>query len=113
VGTGTSASCTESALDARLPGGAGFNGAVTFDCGADPVTITITSTKMIAADTTIDGGGRITLSGGGGFFCCERRSDPKPSRRNHQRAVAVIIQAVNNTLRCRGESMMSRRCAMA
>ena len=63
MGTGTSASCTESALDACLPGGAGFNGAVTFNCGG-AATITVTSTKTISADTTIDGGSLITISGG-------------------------------------------------
>ena len=64
VGSGTSDSCTEAALDACLPGRAGFTGAVTFDCGASPATITITNTKTISADTTIDGGSLITISGG-------------------------------------------------
>src|SRR5437667_5630024 len=69
VGTGTSASCTEAALDACLPGGGSFNGTVTFACGG-AATITVTSTKGINLDTTIDGGGLITISGGntvGGF----------------------------------------------
>jgi hypothetical protein len=61
VGTGTPASCTESALNAALAGG----GNVTFDCGPDSVTITVTSQKTIAVDTDIDGGSLITLSGGG------------------------------------------------
>jgi CSLREA domain-containing protein len=60
VGTGTPASCTEAALDAALAGG----GSVTFHCGNGPVTITVTSQKVIAADTTIDGGERIIISGG-------------------------------------------------
>ena len=59
VGTGTGASCTESALTACLPGG----GSVTFNCGG-AATITVTSTKTISADTTIDGGSLITISGG-------------------------------------------------
>lgn len=59
VGDGTSASCTESALDAALDGG----GTVTFNCGA-PTTITVTATKTITEDTVIDGGGLVTLSGG-------------------------------------------------
>ncbi|HEX7406918.1 MAG TPA: choice-of-anchor Q domain-containing protein [Candidatus Binatia bacterium] len=63
VGTGTAASCTESALDACLPGGASFAGTVTFNCGG-AATITVTSTKAISADTTIDGGSLITISGG-------------------------------------------------
>ncbi len=64
VGTGTSASCTESALDACLPGGGSFDGTVTFNCGGT-ATITVTSTKLIGADTTIDGGSVTTISGGG------------------------------------------------
>jgi hypothetical protein len=63
VGTG-SGTCTESALNACLPGGGSFDGTVTFNCGASPVTITVTSTKTISADTTIDGGSLITISGG-------------------------------------------------
>ena len=62
VGTGTSASCTGAALDACLPGGASFDGTVTFACGG-AATITLGSRKIISADTTIDGGGVITISG--------------------------------------------------
>src|SRR5438552_5220411 len=64
VGTGTSASCTEAALNACLPGGGSFDGTVTIACGG-AATITVTSTKTISADTTIDGGSVITISGGG------------------------------------------------
>ena len=59
VGTGMGASCTESALDACPP----TSGTVTFNCGG-AATITVTSTKTISTDTTIDGGGMITISGG-------------------------------------------------
>jgi len=59
VGTGTVDSCTDAALDAALANG----GVVTFDCGPQPVTIILTSTKTIADTTTVDGGGRITLDG--------------------------------------------------
>ena len=59
VGTGRPASCTEAALDAALVGG----GLVTFVCGPDPVTITITRTKTIDADTALDGESLITISG--------------------------------------------------
>lgn len=68
VGNGTPASCTEAALDAALVGG----GSVSFRCGLNPTTITITSYKMISTPTRkvpatiIDGGGRIILSGGDG-----------------------------------------------
>jgi hypothetical protein len=60
VGTGTGASCTESAFDTALGGG----GAVTFNCGG-PATITFTATKGITVATTISGGTGITLDGGG------------------------------------------------
>jgi predicted outer membrane repeat protein len=63
VGTG-SGTCTESLLNACLPGGLSFDGTVTFNCGASPVTITVTSTKTISSNTSIDGGGLITISGG-------------------------------------------------
>lgn len=74
VGTGTPASCTESALyKAVLTGGS-----ISFNCGPDPVTITLTKTlrtcnthnckpawqggKTVTA-MTLDGGGKVTLSG--------------------------------------------------
>jgi len=61
VGDGTPGSCTEAALDAALAGG----GSITFNCGASPVTITVTSAKNVTKSTSLDGGGLITLSGGG------------------------------------------------
>src|SRR5262249_49576875 len=59
----TRAGCPEAALNACLPGAGGFDGTVTFACGG-AATITVTSTKNISADTTIDGGRVITISGG-------------------------------------------------
>jgi parallel beta-helix repeat protein len=63
VGNGTPASCTEAALDAALIGG----GNVSFNCGTNPLTITVTQEKVIAANTVIDGSTNgkslITLSG--------------------------------------------------
>ena len=66
VGSGTPTSCTEAALVAVLAGG----GAITFNCGSNPHTITFTSRKTINTNTRIDGAGKITLSGGDatGFF---------------------------------------------
>jgi len=64
VGSGNGASCTETVLNACLPGGGTFDGTVTFNCGGAPATIIVTSTKTISTDTTIDGGGLITISGG-------------------------------------------------
>jgi predicted outer membrane repeat protein len=57
VGNGTLGSCTEAAFDAARVGG----GTITFNCGGAK-TITLTFYKEIDANTTIDGGGLITLS---------------------------------------------------
>jgi len=57
VGTGTPASCTRAAFNAALVGG----GNVTFNCGAEPHTITLGLAKQIFSDTTIVGGNIITL----------------------------------------------------
>ena len=58
VGTGSPASCTESALGLALAGG----GLVTFDCGPSAVTISLfVSGETIDVDTTVDGGGLITI----------------------------------------------------
>ncbi len=65
VGTGTAASCTGDAVVGAVARG----GVITFDCGPDPVTITLRETAKIVNDTgpkiIIDGGGKVTLSGGG------------------------------------------------
>lgn len=65
VGTGTAASCTSAAVvDAVAQGGV-----ITFNCGADPVTIMMEQTAKIFNDKgpeiVIDGGGLVTLSGMG------------------------------------------------
>ena len=62
VGTGTPESCSEAAFTAALQGG----GAVTFNCGAAPHTISISAFKTLTSSTSIDGGGRISLSGAPG-----------------------------------------------
>ena len=61
VGDGSPASCTAAALQQAVAGG----GVIVFACGADPVTITVSSTIMVTQETVIDGGGTVTLSGGG------------------------------------------------
>ena len=65
VGTGTPASCTSDAFVGAVAKG----GVITFDCGPDPVTITLDRTAKIFNDKgpeiVIDGGGKVTLSGGG------------------------------------------------
>jgi hypothetical protein len=65
VGDGTPASCTSAAVVSAVAQG----GIITFDCGPDPITITLDETAKIFNDTgpkiVIDGGGLVTLSGGG------------------------------------------------
>lgn len=65
IGDGTPASCTSEAVVAAVAKG----GIITFDCGPDPVKITLKETAKIVNDTgpkiVIDGGGKVTLSGGG------------------------------------------------
>ena len=65
VGTGTKESCTGDAFVAAVA----LGGVITFDCGAAPVTITLTKPAKVFNNTTpeivIDGGGLVTLSGGG------------------------------------------------
>jgi hypothetical protein len=62
VGNGTPGSCTEAALNGALAGG----GLVTFNCGANPVTIPITAQKRLTASTEINGGSAtlVTLDAG-------------------------------------------------
>ena len=65
VGTGTPESCTGDAFIAAVAAG----GVITFDCGPNPVTITLDRPAKIFNDTgpeiVIDGGGKVTLSGAG------------------------------------------------
>ncbi len=69
VGDGTPQSCTPDAFEAAVHEA----GIITFDCGPDPVTITLAHQVEIIndsgpnrnGDTIIDGGGKVTLSGGG------------------------------------------------
>ena len=65
VGTGTPASCTADAFVRAVAQG----GVIAFDCGPDPVTITLDRPAKVVNDTgpeiVIDGGGLVTLSGGG------------------------------------------------
>jgi hypothetical protein len=64
VGTGTAASCTAEAFIQAVAQG----GKIVFNCGSDPVTITLTRPAKVfndKRDVVIDGGGLVTLSGGG------------------------------------------------
>ncbi len=65
IGNGTKESCTGEAVVETVA----LGGVITFDCGPDPVTITLEEPARIYNDSTeeivIDGGGLVTLSGGG------------------------------------------------
>ena len=63
IGTGTPASCTSAAVVTAVTAG----GVITFNCGPDPLTITLSQTLKVRNSTrklVIDGGGKVTLSGG-------------------------------------------------
>ncbi|ONI80661.1 hypothetical protein ALI22I_46225 [Saccharothrix sp. ALI-22-I] len=65
IGDGTPAGCTSQAVVAAVAQG----GIITFDCGFDPITITMTVTAQVrndaVQDVVLDGGGLVTLSGAG------------------------------------------------
>ncbi len=64
IGKGTAASCTSAAVVRAVARG----GIIRFNCGAKPVTITMTSTAKVvntSARVVLDGGGKVTLSGAG------------------------------------------------
>ena len=60
VGTGSPASCTESALRNAMASG----GVIRFDCGADTHTIQLASQLDVTQNTILDGEGKIVLDGG-------------------------------------------------
>ena len=65
IGDGTAESCTAEAFVAAVAKG----GKIVFNCGLDPITITLTEPAKVVnnarPDIVIDGGGLVTLSGGG------------------------------------------------
>jgi hypothetical protein len=63
IGDGTPSSCTSDAVVSAVSAG----GVITFNCGPNPITITLTQTLKVRNSTqklVIDGGGKVTLSGG-------------------------------------------------
>jgi hypothetical protein len=64
IGAGTPAGCTSAAVVRAVAEG----GIITFNCGRNPVTITMTATAKVvntSHQVVLDGGGKVTLSGGG------------------------------------------------
>ncbi|WP_308200948.1 hypothetical protein [Actinoplanes sp. M2I2] len=64
IGDGTAAGCTSAAVVKAVARG----GIITFDCGPEPVTITMTATAKVrntSPAVVLDGGGKVTLDGAG------------------------------------------------
>ncbi|WP_433378379.1 hypothetical protein ACQPZX_11585 [Actinoplanes sp. CA-142083] len=64
IGNGTPASCTSAAVVKAVSAG----GVIAFNCGPQPVTITMTATAKVrntVSQVVLDGGGRVTLDGAG------------------------------------------------
>jgi hypothetical protein len=99
VGDGTKESCTGSAfVDAVEQGGV-----ITFDCGPDPVTITLDRTAKVRNDSSprvvIDGGNKVTLSGGGRVRIlyqntCDKAQVWTTSHCNDQPEPALTVQNI-------------------
>lgn len=97
VGSGSPAGCTSAAVvDAVAKGGV-----ITFDCGPDPITITLTETARVRNDTgpkvVIDGGGKVTLSGGGKvrilyMSTCDKALGAQPGNCNNHTSPALTVQ---------------------
>jgi hypothetical protein len=101
IGTGTPASCTGDAFVAAVAKG----GIITFDCGANPTTIVLTSTAKVFNDKgtklVIDGGNKVTLSGGGNkrilyMSTCDKAQvyPPGPGDCNTNPGVQLVVQNI-------------------
>lgn len=77
VGNGTPASCTSAGVVQAVRAG----GVITFDCGAEPVTIRMKRTAKVFNESrrvVLDGGGLVTLDGGGKHrIIYQNTCDPK------------------------------------
>jgi len=101
VGAGTPASCTGDAFVAAVANG----GIITFDCGAAPTTIVLTSTAKVfnnkGTKLVIDGGNKVTLSGGGKtrilyMATCDKAQvyPPGPGDCNTNPGVQLVVQNI-------------------
>jgi hypothetical protein len=99
IGTGSAASCTADAFVAAVAQG----GIITFNCGPDPVTITLTQPAKVFNDKgtklVIDGGDKVTLSGGGAtrilyMATCDKAQvyPPGPGDCNTNPGVQLVVQ---------------------
>ena len=113
VGDGTPQSCTADAtIDAVAQGGI-----ITFDCGPDPVVITLDRPAKIFNDTgpeiVIDGGGLVTLSGAGRTrilymdTCDEAQvwTTPMCNNQDHPRLTVQNLTFVDGNATAEGEEL--------
>jgi len=107
IGSGTPESCTADAfIDAVAQGGT-----ITFDCGADPVIITLDQPAKVFNDAdpdiVIDGGGLVTLSGGGTsrilyMNTCDKNqhwTTPHCQNQDHPRLTVQNLTFINGNAR--------------
>ena len=92
IGQGQSAACSESAFNSALATAK----EIIFNCGALPVTITLTSPHTISSNVTINGGNKVTLafSGTGNFFNVQSGK--------HLTLNQISLNNGNNTAACGG-----------
>jgi hypothetical protein len=101
IGDGTPARCTGDAFVAAVAQG----GIITFNCGPDPITITLTATAKVWNDRgtklVIDGGDKVTLSGGGKIrilymSTCDAAQvyPPGPGDCNTNPGVQLVVQNI-------------------
>jgi hypothetical protein len=101
IGRGTASSCTSDAFVAAVAKG----GIITFNCGAAPTTIVLTSTAKVFNNTApklvIDGGNKVTLSGGGRLrilymSTCDKAQvyPPGPGDCNTAAGVQLVVQNI-------------------
>jgi predicted outer membrane repeat protein len=61
IGSGTPGSCTALGFETALPSAK----SIKFNCGALPITLTLSAPQPINSNVTIDGGNKVTLDAGG------------------------------------------------
>ena len=97
VGTGTPESCSSEAFVSAVAQG----GVITFDCGPNPVTITLDQTAKVVNDASddvvVDGAGKVTLSGAGQrriFYMntCDKAQHWTTSHCNDQETPRLTLQ---------------------
>jgi hypothetical protein len=101
IGTGTPDGCTGDAFVTAVANG----GIITFNCGPNPLTITLTTAAKVFNDKgtklVIDGGGKVTLSGGGKtrilyMSTCDKAQvyPPGPGDCNTNPGVQLVVQNI-------------------